>query len=260
VIGARSLSEFLAQLEQRGDLKRVTREVDWAYEVTEIACREARAEGPALLFERVRGARFPLAVNVLAARRRIEWALGRTPGSIGAELEELLHAVPPRALGELLRLRGSAGRLLAMRPSRARPAPSQRHSLGPDLDALPILKLWPRDGGRFVTFPLVLTRHPRTLSRNLGIYRMHVYDAATTGMHWQIGKAAASTTTRPRSRGAGSRSRCTWAPIRRRCWRPWRRCPRESTNWRSPASCAARRRDWRAGARWRWTCWPTPSS
>ena len=79
----RSLGEFLSFLEGRGDLKRVTREVDWAYEVTEIACREARAEGPALLFENVRGARFPLAVNVLAARRRIEWALGRTPAARG---------------------------------------------------------------------------------------------------------------------------------------------------------------------------------
>src|SRR6185503_1374711 len=84
----RSLSDFLADLERRGDLKRVTREVDWACEVTEIACREARRGGPALLFENVRGAAFPVAVNVLATPRRIEWALGRTPGSVGAEIEE----------------------------------------------------------------------------------------------------------------------------------------------------------------------------
>src|SRR5215475_15935961 len=96
--GFRTLFDFLAALETRGDLKRVTREVDPAYEVTEIACREARAEGPALLFEKVRGAPFPLAVNVLAARRRIEWALGRTPAAVGAELEEILHALPPRRL------------------------------------------------------------------------------------------------------------------------------------------------------------------
>ncbi len=186
--GFTSLGDFLADLERRGDLKRITREVDWQFEVTEIACREAKAEGPALLFERVRGAAFPLAVNVLAARRRIEWAIGRTPGSVGAELEEILHAVPPRALGDLLKLRSSAGRVLAMRPSRTRNAPSQQGALGPNLDPLPILQLWPHDGGRFVTFPLVLTQHPATLKRNLGIYRMHVYDAATTGMHWQIGK------------------------------------------------------------------------
>jgi 4-hydroxy-3-polyprenylbenzoate decarboxylase len=186
--GFRTLSDFLADLERRGDLLRITREVDWAYEVTEIACREARREGPALLFERVRGAAFPLAVNVLAARRRIEWALGRTPASVGAELEEILHAVPPRSLASLMPLRSSAGRVLAMRPTVARQAPSQQVTLGARLDRLPILQLWPNDGGRFVTFPLVLTRSPATERRNLGIYRMHVFDRETTGMHWQIGK------------------------------------------------------------------------
>src|SRR5206468_4935449 len=89
--GFASLTDFLAELESRGDLKRVSREVDWAYEVTEIACREAASQGPALLFERVRGASFPLAVNVLSATRRIEWALGRTPASVGDELESLMH-------------------------------------------------------------------------------------------------------------------------------------------------------------------------
>jgi 4-hydroxy-3-polyprenylbenzoate decarboxylase len=181
----RTLGDFLAHLETRGDLKRVRREVDWAFEITEIACREAKAEGPALLFENVRGARFPLAVNVLAASRRIEWALGRTPASVGAELEELLHALPSANLGDLWNLRGSASRVLAMRPSTV---PVARVDLGADLGPLPNLQLWPEDGGRFVTFGLVLTRHPRSAIRNLGIYRMQVFDAKTTGMHWQIGK------------------------------------------------------------------------
>ena len=199
----RTLSDFLAELERRGDLKRVTREVDWAYEVTEIACREARAEGPALLFECVRGASFPLAVNVLAARRRIEWALGRTPASVGAQLEELLHAVPPRAFGDLLALRGHLPRVLAMRPARAMSAPSQEATLGAKLGALPILKLWPHDGGRFVTFPLVVTEDPSTRKRNLGIYRMHVYDEQTTGMHWQIGKGGGFHFHQAEKRGQG---------------------------------------------------------
>ena len=184
----RTLSDFLADLERRGDLKRVSREVDWACEVTEIACREAKHEGPALLFENVKGARFPLAVNVLAASRRIEWALGRTPKSVGAEIEEIFHALPPRELSDLWRLRGSAGRVLASRPKKLGRGDSQSHDLGADLSALPILQLWPEDGGRFVTFPLVFTEDPATHKRNLGIYRMHVYDKATTGMHWQIGK------------------------------------------------------------------------
>jgi UbiD family decarboxylase len=188
VTGFRSLSQFLSHLEHAKDLVRVKREVDWAYEVTEIACREAKGEGPALLFEKVRGAKFPLAVNVLAARRRIEAAIGRTPASVGAELEEILHAVPPRRLGDLWRLRGSFGRVLAMRPRAIAKGPAQARALGADLGALPNLQLWPKDGGRFVTFGLVLTQHPQTRARNLGIYRMHVYDDRTTGMHWQIGK------------------------------------------------------------------------
>jgi len=188
VTGFRTLSDFLADLERRGDLRRVTREVEWAYEVTEIASREARAEGPALLFERVRGARFPLAVNVLGARRRIEWALGRTPRAVGAELEEILHSLPPRALGDLLKLRNSAGRVLAMQPKHVPSGPAQEVAAAPDLEPLPNLKLWPKDGGRFVTFGLVLTEDPGSRKRNLGIYRMHIYDQRTTGMHWQIGK------------------------------------------------------------------------
>jgi len=184
----RTLRGFLDHCESKGDLRRVTREVDWQYEVTEIACREARSEGPALLFENVRGARFPLAVNVLCAHRRVEWALGRTPRAVGAEIEEVFHALPPQRLSDLWALRGSAGRVLASRPARVERGPAQERSLGANLSELPILQLWPKDGGRFVTFPLVFTEDPLTHKRNLGIYRMHVYDEKTTGMHWQIGK------------------------------------------------------------------------
>jgi 4-hydroxy-3-polyprenylbenzoate decarboxylase len=184
----RTLGQFLENCDAKGDLERVTREVDWNGEVTEIACREAKREGPVLLFENVRGSRFPLAVNVLAATRRIEWALGRTPRAVGAEVEEIFHAIPPRRLSDLWKLRGSAGRVLASRPARIERGPAQERTLGADLAPLPILQLWPGDGGRFVTFPLVFTEHPVTRVRNLGIYRMHVFDEKTTGMHWQIGK------------------------------------------------------------------------
>jgi 4-hydroxy-3-polyprenylbenzoate decarboxylase len=201
VSGFRTLGAFLADLERRGDLTRVTREVDWAHEVTEIACREARREGPALLFESVRGARFPLAVNVLAARRRIEWAIGRTPREVGAEIESIVHALPPRRLADLWALRGSARRVLAARPTRLVRGPAQTHALGPDLAALPILQLWPRDGGRFITFPLVFTEDPDSRTRNLGIYRMQVYDRATTGMHWQIAKGGGYHFHKAESRG-----------------------------------------------------------
>ncbi len=198
----RTLRGFLEHCEAKGDLKRVTREVDWRCEVTEIACREAKAEGPALLFENVSGSRFPLAVNVLAARRRIEWALGRTPRAVGEELSALLHALPPKGLGELWPLRGSARRVLASRPRRIGHGPSQARTLGASLDALPILQLWPGDGGRFITFPLVFTEDPDTHVRNLGLYRIHVYDGKTTGMHWQIGKGGGFHFHKAETRGA----------------------------------------------------------
>ena len=197
----RTLQEFITACDAKGDVKRVTREVDWKYEITEIACREARAQGPLLLFDKVRGSRFPLAVNVLAASRRVELALGRSPRAVGAEIEDIFHALPPRELSDLWGLRGSAGRVLASRPARLASGPSQEIALG-DLASLPILQLWPGDGGRFVTFPLVFTEDPLTRKRNLGIYRMHVFDDKTTGMHWQIAKGGGFHYRRAEQRGS----------------------------------------------------------
>ncbi len=199
----RTLGEFIAFCESKGDVKRITREVDWKYEVTEIGWREAREQGPLLVFENVRGAKFPLAVNVLAATRRIEWALGRSARAVGAEIEEIFHALPPKAISDLWGLRRHAGRVLASRPQSLNAGPAQECSLGADLSSLPILKLWPKDGGRFVTFPLVFTEDPETHKRNLGLYRIHVYDAKTTGMHWQIGKGGGVHFHKAEKRGQG---------------------------------------------------------
>jgi UbiD family decarboxylase len=199
----RTLGEFIAACDAKGDVKRITREVDWRYEVTEIACREAKSQGPLLLFENVRGAKFPLAVNVLAAERRIEWAIGRTARAVGAEIEEIFHALPPKAISDLWGLRRHAGRVLASRPARITAGPAQACSLGADLSSLPILQLWPQDGGRFITFPLVFTEDPDTHKRNLGLYRIHMYDAKTTGMHWQIGKGGGFHYHKAEKRGQG---------------------------------------------------------
>ena len=144
--------------------------------------------GRPLPCSRTRGSKFPLAVNVLSATRRIEWALGRTARAVGAEIEEIFHALPPKAISDLWALRRHAGRVLASRPARLARGPAQECSLGADLNSLPVLQLWPGDGGRFITFPLVFTEDPETHKRNLGLYRIHLYDAKTTGMHWQIGK------------------------------------------------------------------------
>jgi len=197
------LQSFLHHLESRGDLKRVRVEVDPEYEITEIVCRVVREEGPALLFENVKGSAFPLAVNVLGARRRIEWALGRPPGQVGRELVKVAENVNPPTLSGLWRVRGPLKRLLAMRKRRVGHGPSQEVEAAPDLARLPILKCWPEDGGRFNTFGLVLTRDPETGIGNVGIYRMHVLGPDRTGMHWQIMKGGGYHYHRAETRGEG---------------------------------------------------------
>ena len=181
------LQTFLRSCESRGDLARVQVDVDPRFEITEIVTRVVKGDGPALLFERVKGSRFPVAANILGAARRCRWALGREPEEIGAELlrfaEELMPP-SPRALWD------SRGTLLGLRHMRVRRvrSSSARANNALTLDDLPILTCWPEDGGRFITFPLVVTADPATGRRNLGIYRMHVYDGRRAGMHWQIMK------------------------------------------------------------------------
>ncbi|MGH7544174.1 MAG: UbiD family decarboxylase, partial [Gemmatimonadota bacterium] len=191
------LQSFLRHCEARGDLARVKVEVDPRLEISEIVTRVVRADGPALLFEQVRGSAFPVAANVLGSPRRCVWALGREPAEIG---EELLAAaerlLPPRprdvwaARDVLLRGRHFRVRRSASPPWSAEGGGTSTRGDGQPLtlDDLPVLTCWPGDGGPFITFPLVVTEHPVTGSRNLGIYRMHVFDASRAGMHWQIMK------------------------------------------------------------------------
>jgi UbiD family decarboxylase len=188
VAGWPDLQTFLGHLERQEELRRVRVEVDPALEITEIATRVVREEGPAVLFERVRGSPYPLAINIFGSRRRIEMALGREPGAIGEELAGLVERLNPPSLRALWSAKGTLRRMLSMRTARSRKALCQEVEEAPDLDLLPALTCWPKDGGRFVTFPLVLTEDPETHRRNLGIYRMHVFGRDQTGMHWQVQK------------------------------------------------------------------------
>ncbi len=182
------LPSFLAHLERHGDLHRVRVEVDPEYEISEIAQRAVREERPALLFERVKGSRYPLAINVLATPRRVEQALGKPPAEIGASLVGFVERLRRPSVGNLWAGRALWSRAFAARARRVSAAPAQEIVEEPDLGALPILRCWPEDGGRFITFGLVGTSDPRTAERNLGIYRMHVFGPSETGMHWQIQK------------------------------------------------------------------------
>src|SRR5574341_292347 len=184
----RDLPEFLRALEGAGEIRRVAAEVESDLEITEIACRVVRAGGPALLFERVKGSPFPVCINIFAGPRRLEIALGRPPAAVGEEVARFLERIQPLTARGLFEARGTVWRIAQMRTRRvARPA-CQEEVVAPDLDRLPILKCWPGDGGKFITYPLVITMGSRGRRRNVGLYRMHVHSKDSTGMHWQIQK------------------------------------------------------------------------
>jgi menaquinone biosynthesis decarboxylase len=183
-----SFSDFSRYLLSVGELHRVTAEVDPFLEITEIASRALRENRPALLFENVRGSKYPLVINAYASDHRCELALQKHPAQLGEELIGFAQDMLPPRPAALWNHRATALRFLHAPPRHVSTGSSQQIVEEPDLDALPILTCWPEDGGRFVTLPQVVTYDPRTGKRNIGMYRMHVFDRKTTGMHWQIQK------------------------------------------------------------------------
>jgi len=184
-----SLQQFISFLESKGDLLRIKVEVDPVLEISEIAIRTVQKDGPALLFENVKGSKFPLLINVLGSARRIEWALGRKPADVGAELKHFAESMMPPSPSAAMKNFPTLKRILAMGPKKRSSGPVKKNRIEPaDLGQLPINQSWPGDGGKFITFPLVLTRSPNDGKSNVGVYRMHVYNKNETGMHWQIAK------------------------------------------------------------------------
>jgi len=180
--------DFARFLERNGELRRVSVEVDPFLEITEIATRALREGKPALWFEKVRGSRFPLVINGLATDRRCALALRKDPEELGHELLAFVEAMLPPRPRLLLKHRRILRRFLSTPVRRVRHGVGQHVIVDPDLDALPVITCWPGDGGRFITLPQVVTEDPRTGTRNMGMYRMQVFDRRTTGMHWQIQK------------------------------------------------------------------------
>ena len=178
---------FVEKLEKEGELHRISEEVDPNLEITEIAIKAQIENKPAILFENVKGSKFPLAINTFASEKRIDVALGQNPEEIGIELLNFVDAMRPPSFKKIFAQRKTIKRILAFPPKKN----SKRlHNLilKNGLEDLPILKCWPEDGGNFITLPLVQTLDPISKASNLGMYRMHVYDNFSTGMHMQIGK------------------------------------------------------------------------
>ncbi|MEP6782019.1 MAG: UbiD family decarboxylase [Acidobacteriota bacterium] len=183
------LRSFIDQLRRDREVVEITAPVDPNLEAAEIHRRVIAAGGPALLFTNVKGADFPLVTNLFGTARRAELAFGRRPLDFIKRIVHLAETVLPPTPAKLWGARDVGLELLKVGTRRQATGPV-REVVTSDvrLDRLPVITCWPEDGGPFVTFPLVYTQHPDKPGHNLGMYRMQVYDRASTGMHWQIGK------------------------------------------------------------------------
>jgi 4-hydroxy-3-polyprenylbenzoate decarboxylase len=195
-----NLREFIARLERERQLKRIKTPIDVDLEITEIADRVSKASGPALLFEKPRSVQsnteyhMPLLINAFGSRQRLELALEvNSVEDVARRIEELLEMRPPEGLFDKVRLLPKLADLGSIFPKHVKDGPVKEVIECQDfsLARFPIMKCWPQDGGRFITLPMVITRSPKTGRRNVGCYRMQVFDERTTGMHWQIHKGGA---------------------------------------------------------------------
>ena len=182
-----NLRELLTRYEQAGQVQHIAAEVDAELEITEIADRMVKGDGPVLWFERVRGSAMPLVINTFASQQRTAWALGvENCDEIGERIRALLKPRRPEGLVNKVRSLAEVVELSSYAPKMVDRAPCQQVVLTGDeasLDILPILKCWPDDGGRFITLGGVYTLPCGGGPLNAGMYRLQVYDARTTGMH-----------------------------------------------------------------------------
>ncbi|HVO34025.1 MAG TPA: menaquinone biosynthesis decarboxylase [Gemmatimonadales bacterium] len=199
-----SLRDFVAALEEAGELVRVKEPVSVDREITEIAdrCMKSPGGGPALLFERpmLRGggpSRIPVAINLFGSLRRMAMAL-ETPSldATGARITELLKVEVPEGIAGKLSMLPRLAELAKLPPRQVSgPVPSQAVVLQGDridLEEIPHLICWPEDGGPYITLPMVITRDPATGTRNVGLYRIQVQGRRELAMHWQRHKVGAA--------------------------------------------------------------------
>jgi 4-hydroxy-3-polyprenylbenzoate decarboxylase len=188
------LAHYAGYLESRDDLSRVRCRVDPVLEITEIADRMVKNGGRALLFEDT-GTKFPVFINAYASDERMAAAIGRASlDDAGNEIFTLFETLSrSRGLSSLFSGLPRLLSLLKLAPLRKRGRGECQEIVeqSPDLGILPVLKCWPHDGGRYITLPLVHTRHPVTGSTNVGMYRMQIMGKDVTGMHWHRHKTGA---------------------------------------------------------------------
>lgn len=192
------MREFIQALEQRGWLKRIKQSVDSDLEITEITDRVSKMQGEknvALLFENVKGYDVPVLINAFGSMERMALALGVDKlDDIADEIRDMMKIpfISMQSKFDLIKLIPKAKRAVNF-PKYVKTGPCKEVIIKdkPSLDKFPILKCWPDDAGNFITLPLVFTKNPLNGKRNVGMYRLQVYDGQTTGMHWHIHKNGA---------------------------------------------------------------------
>jgi 4-hydroxy-3-polyprenylbenzoate decarboxylase len=191
----KDVGDWIRRLEEAGELKRIKEPLSPHLEMTEVADRAIKAGGPALLFENPAGYDMPVLMNAFGSVRRMCMVLGTdTLDEAGQEILDFIEAEMPKGLIKKLKMLPKLKRLADIFPRSVSRAPCQEVVLkGDDVDLtkFPVLKCWPQDGGPFITLPVVITHHPETGIRNVGMYRMQVFDERTTGMHWHPHKDSA---------------------------------------------------------------------
>ena len=184
-----SLRTFLDLLTRENQLQEIKTEVDPNLELAEIHRRVIDEGGPALLFSRVKGSPYPVVTNLFGTVQRIDMAFGPKPESLVRDLVNIAESILPPKPAELWQHRGVGLDLLRLGTKNTTRSPvTQVVDRPARLDQLPVLTTWQEDGGPFITLPLVYTENPVTKKHNLGVYRMQVFDASSTGLHWQIQK------------------------------------------------------------------------
>jgi 4-hydroxy-3-polyprenylbenzoate decarboxylase len=207
-VAYRDLRDFLKRLEKEGELRRISAEVDPVLEITEISDRVVKAGGPALLFENPKGSRIPVVTNLVGTQRRMNLALEvDSLTDVADRISSILDMQSPQGLLNKMKMLPKLAELGSFFPKTVRSSECQEVVRTDDfsLGYFPILQCWPQDGGRYITWPMVITKNPETGKRNVGCYRMQVYDERTTGMHWQTQKHGAEHFRSARAKNRGGK-------------------------------------------------------
>ncbi len=191
----KDLQDFLKLLEKKGELKRIAAPLAPYLEIAEVTDRVSKAVGPALLFEKPKDARFPVLTNMYGSYPRMHLALECDDlDALGRRIDAVLEMEKPEGLIDKLKLLPKLAKMAGIFPKTVSTGRCQDVVLtgdAVDLSILPVLTTWPGDAGPFITLPVVITKDPVTGKRNVGMYRMQVYDKNTTGMHWHRHKGGA---------------------------------------------------------------------